>query len=310
MLPTSRALKVQARAAMSDSHPSFWVVTLVYLLLVSILPALVYEVFDASLLSIVMDTISNPSSLNASMLDAALISLFVTLVVSLVSVILQFSYNLWSLRSWRREEENGVGSLFEGFGMVGRVLLSNIFVAFFMLWWSMLLITAVSTVVGPLFFGTPSLLTYILIPLYVISVFTASYLIVLRYALVPFVLIDHPELSVFRVVSVAVAMMRRNLWRLFRLNLSFLPWYLLSFGVSSGLSLLVLHLTGQLIPNLNDPQLIITLASQPLPYWLSLVGSLVVSLFLTPYVSVATAGFYDTLVSPPQPATPYDNNIY
>ncbi len=312
MHPNSKTLKLQARKALSQSRPSFILVSLVFFALVTVLPNLIYEVFNASLLMLVMDTINYASTSGAdALLDAALIGLFVTLVVNLISMVIQLGYSLWGLRCWRHEEENGFTSLFEGFSMVGKLLLTNLLVALNIIGWSFLLITALSTVLSPLLLSEASVITYILLPFYFVTACLATMLIYIRYTLVPFVLIDRPELGVFKVVGQSVMLMRANLWRLFRLYLSFIWWYLASGMLTWGISFSVVYFSGQLLPNLGDPTTMLLLANEGLAYWLGLAAGMIFNLFLTPYVTVTVAGFYDNLIQPP-PLAPnsYHNEIY
>ncbi len=307
MQPTTRAIKAQARTAMGKASPSYWKVTLVYLLLVTFLPNAIYEIFDASLFSLVIEIVENPSSL----LDSALIGLFVTLVVTLVSMVIQLGYSLWSLRCWRQEEENGLGSLFEGFGSVGRIILSVLLVMLYTLGWMTLLGTAMYTIFSSLL-GSSSSLSYLMMLLYVISFFVAVVLIVLRYSLVSYVLVERPDLSAFRAVSVASYMTRGHLWRLFRLYFSFIGLFLVANLLSMGASLVAVHATvGLQAEYALDYMQMMNLLSAPIPYWAGLVADALVALFLTPYIAVSTAGFFDGLVRPQQPQqTIHNSDIY
>lgn len=306
-----RSIKAQARAAMGDAHPRPWQITLAFLMLTVLLPNLLYEIFGAGLASLILITLESASS-GGAILDSILIGLFVTLVATLVSMIVQLGYSMWALRCWRREEENGYTTLFEGFSSVGRILLANVFVTIYTMGWLMLLSTAASSILFSFAAGGDSPLFYLLLCLYLISFCVALTLIVLRYSMVPFVLIDRPELSAFRAVALATAMVRGQIWKLFRLYFSFLGLFLLANILSIGASFLVVHLaSGQLIPNLTDPLTLMNLINEPLPYWLSLMVDALVALYLTPYVTVATAGFYNNLIAPPlAPQGTHNIDIY
>lgn len=311
MQPNSKTLKLQARKAMSQSRPSFVLVALVFFLLVSVLPNVIYEVFDASLTMLIIETVESATSGGGAMLDVALIGLFVTLVVQLISMVIQLGYSLWGLRCWRHEEENGFASLFEGFSMVGKLLLTNLIVALNIAGWSFLLLTALSTVISPLLFTDATLITYILVPFYFVTSCIAVMLIYIRYTMVPFVLIDRPELGVFRVIAQATILMRANLWRLFRLYLSFIWWYLASGLLTWGISFAIVYFSGQLLPNLGDPATLLLLTNEGIAYWAGLAAGMIFNLFLTPYVTVTVAGFYDNLIQPPPlEHSSYHNEIY
>ncbi len=305
----TRSLKSQARTAMGSSSPRFWQVTLVYLLLVTFLPNIIYEIFDASLMTLVFQVLENPSSV----MDSVLIGLFVTLIVTLVSMVVQVGYSLWALRCWRQEEDNGYGSLFEGFGSVGRILLVTIIVFLSILGWLFLLGTAITSIMYTLLSTALSGLDYILFALYFGSFLVACVLIVLRYVLVPYVLIERPDLSPLRVVGLASLMMRGRLWQMFRLYFSFIGLFLLSYVLSMGASVLAVQLTttgmGSLVT--MDFWTVMELINQPLPYWLGLAADALVALYFTPYLTIATAGFYDSLIQPPKASeATYNQDIY
>lgn len=57
-----------------------------------------------------------------------------------------------------------------------------------------------------------------------------------EYAIIPYILADNPEISSKDAFKKAKAMMKGNKWRLFKLNLSFIGWFLLSvltFGIGT-----------------------------------------------------------------------------
>ena len=52
--------------------------------------------------------------------------------------------------------------------------------------------------------------------------------IYLKYIMAPFILLEHPKLSVAEIASRSKAMMMGNRWRFFCLNLSFIGWFIVS----------------------------------------------------------------------------------
>ncbi len=306
-----RSIKVQARVAMGECHPRPWQITLLFFLLVTVLPNVLYEIFQADLITLIMTTLESTAT-GGSLLDSVLIGLFVTLVATLVSMIVQFGYSLWALRCWRHEEGNGFFSLFDGFGSVGRILLANVLVVIYTFFWLMLLLTAAIPIASSFAAGDSSVLFLVLAVFYTVAVVIAISLIVLRYSLVPFVLADRPELSAFRAVSLATSLIRNHIWKLFRLYLSFLWLYILSNLLSIVASLLVVHLTSALtLANFLDPWNLLLIINQPLPYWIGLAATFLVALVLTPYITVSTAGFYHNLTQPSQPSVgTYNIDIY
>ena len=97
-------------------------------------------------------------------------------------------------------------------------------------------------------------------------------------------------------------MMQGRKWELFKLQFSFIGWYLLQFLLSSGVLLFFLYQSGAFAAAISTDNLWFyqsVINSIP-AFLLSNLISLPLSLWVTPYVSVAQAGFYDTLCCQPR----------
>lgn len=80
-----------------------------------------------------------------------------------------------------------------------------------------------------------------------------GFIMCFAYAMTPFILNDHPELSAWEASRRSEEMMRGHKWRLFCLELSFIGWYLLAiltFGI--GLLWLIPYVTTSLAAFYND----------------------------------------------------------
>ena len=99
MVIDRRELKRQAREAIRVSRPSFWVVTLVYLLMTTGVSTL------AGLL------VPAPDTGNIS-----LPALFLSILLSLYSTVVGFGFTLWSMWTSRKLSP-GLGALADGFSV-------------------------------------------------------------------------------------------------------------------------------------------------------------------------------------------------
>ena len=295
---TRRELKAQARERMRETRPPFWLLTLVYILLTTGVSTL------ADLTGAAQFTFP-PSSGDT-------LPLFLYLLILLYTTVMNFGYQIWALRVYRRQQV-GYGTLIDGFSMAGRVLLMELYIFGCTLCWTL----AFGTAAGLMLFMLGWLPPVLLVLLFYGAVFGITLWISYRYALAPFLLMDRPEAGAIAPVRESVAMMRGWKWEYFKLDFSFFGWYLLNFLLAAGVELIFAYpvLLELLQATEIDPAILINGLS--LPWTAVLLSTLVqipLSLWLSPYVSIAHAGFYETLirqVPPPPPVWgsnggPYD----
>ena len=134
-----------------------------------------------------------PRDVLAMLLTLSIVSWLVVFVLSGVSTMGMCSFNLNLL--FRREAR--FSDLFSHFHRIGTGIAMSFVIAFFTMLWTMLLI----------------------IPGYI-----AAY----RYAMVPYLMAEFPELRVMDAMRESKRLMKGNKWRLFCLHLSFIGWELLS----------------------------------------------------------------------------------
>ena len=282
-----RALKRQAREAMFLPRPPFWVVMLVYLLMTTWLTTLV------DLLVPVSEDISTSSGL---------FSLFLSILLTLYSAVVAFGFTLWALWTARRLNP-GLGSLMEGFSVVGRVIWMKILIFMRVFGWAFLF-SFLLVLISLLLFLPPLAQILILLVLVV-----AIWIFLLRYALASFLLADHPDDGAGAAVRRSVELMRGWKWALFKLEFSFLGWYLLA-ALLSGLPLVLgLYQSGffSLLLSENTQTVVAAylMISNSLPIVLaSQLLTLPLLLWFSPYHAVTLACFYDLRLQAQAQASP------
>lgn len=274
-----RDLKRQAREAMRLTRPRFWVVCLIYFLLTTGVESILH------LLS---------SYQGSDLAEFSFFIFFCTILYNLYYLVIQFGYTLWSLWTWRKLNP-GAGSLLQGFSVAGRVIIMELLIFLRIFLWVVLLAMGLTILV----LSVPS------VPLYLLGIlllYVAVVVIMLRYAAAPYLLADFPDDGASAAVSRSVEMMRGRKWELFKLQFSFIGWYLLQFLLSSGVLLFFLYQSGAFAAAISTDNLWFyqsVINSIP-AFLLSNLITLPLSLWVTPYASVAQAGFYDTLCCQPR----------
>lgn len=235
--------------------------------------------------------------------------LFFSLLLTMYSLVMDFGYKLWCLRTWRREDA-GYGTLIDGFGMAGRVLLMEVQIFARLFCWCLLPVIPVSVVLA----GVNSLeFLLIAMQLFSLALVPYMYIIRLRYALAPYLLMDRPDRGASAAVRESVELMRGWKLELFKLDLSFLGWYLLEWGLDAAVQLAFLlpTLMTALQGGADLETILVLAAGTSAGVLISLLVCLPVRLWLLPYTGLARAGFYDarkTLVPPAPPVYTYDPN--
>ena len=290
-----RELKAQARERMRKTHPPFWLLTLVYLLLTTGVSTL------ADLTGAAQFTFP-PSSGDT-------LPLFLYLLILLYTTVMNFGYQIWALRVYRRQQVR-YGTLIDGFSMAGRVLLMELYIFGCTLCWALAFGTAGGLALLLLNWLPPVLLVLLIYG----AGFGIAMWISYRYAMAPFLLMDRPEAGAIAPVRESVAMMKGWKWEYFKLDFSFFGWYLLNALLSLGVELaFILPAVLELLQATEvDPALLIN--GLELPWIAALLSTLIqvpLSLWLNPYVAIAHAGFYQVWVQqaaapPPVWDTPYD----
>lgn len=261
-------IKQQAREAMFLSRPSFWIVTLVYVLMTTGISSL-------------------------ANFTTGTLGLFLSFAVTMYCWVIGFSYRLWAIWTARRLEP-GLGSLLEGFSVAGRVILMELSILARTFGWIFLL----AIPVGLLIVGMPS---PALMTIATVALILAVEVILLRYSMSYYVLADYPDLGPAVAIAHSIRLTRGWIWELVKLHLSFAGWYILSYALTCAGLAIGAFVSGDLTSLMGLPyeEMVIQLqaiTSAPIPVLIANLVSLPVTLYLTPYVEVTLARFYDARI--------------
>lgn len=228
-----RGLKEASRQCLKDAAYSPKLVTLVFLA-----AEIVLSLLEWGAGRLLESTGSGGRYLSDSIAAVGrnyLVLFFLSLVVQLVTVLLNLGYMDFSLRLSRKEDFR-LNVLLSGFSLWGKGILLYLLVSVLLALWSSLfampvsyllvMLLAAGTIGEDLVYGL--LLAYIALIMFIVSY---------RYRMAWFVLLDDPELSARQVLHQAKAINKVHRWRLFLLDLSFLPWLLLC-AVTCGILLI------------------------------------------------------------------------
>lgn len=290
-----KALKDQAKQTMRQNVPSAWLVALLFWGLTT----------GVSNLSDLAGFTTNL----ASSYGVQFFPLFFTLLLTLYTVVMDFGYKIWCLRAWRRDEAN-FATLIDGFGMAGQVLMMEIHIFVRLFGWCLLPVFPASVLIS----SANSLeVMVLLMELFSFALIPYLYFIRLRYALTPYLLMDRPERGAAAAVRESVNLMRGWKMELFKLDLSFLGWYVLEWGLAilAQVIFLIPTLLGILQSGPAPETLMVLFAGTTAGSLVGLLLCLPVELWLLPYTGLVRAGFYDARISFVPPAPPvytYDSN--
>lgn len=291
-----KALKDRAKQTMRQNVPSAWLVALLFWGLTT----------GVSNLS---DLAGFTTNLAASSYGVQFFPLFFTLLLTLYSVVMDFGYKIWCLRAWRRDEAN-FATLIDGFGMAGQVLMMEIHIFVRLFGWCLLPMVPATVIIS----SVNSLeVMVLLMELFTFALIPYLYFIRLRYALTSYLLMDRPERGAAAAVRESVNLMRGWKMELFKLDLSFLGWYVLEWGLAilAQAIFLIPTLLGILQSGATLETLLTLAAGTTAGSLVGLLLCLPVELWLLPYTGLARAGFYDARISFVPPAPPvytYDSN--
>lgn len=291
-----KALKDRAKQTMRQNVPSAWLVALLFWGLTT----------GVSNLS---DLAGFTTNLASSSYGVQFFPLFFTLLLTLYTVVMDFGYKIWCLRAWRRDEAN-FATLIDGFGMAGQVLMMEIHIFVRLFGWCLLPGIPASVIIS----SVNSLeVMVLLMELFTFALIPYLYFIRLRYALTPYLLMDRPERGAAAAVRESVNLMRGWKMELFKLDLSFLGWYVLEWGLAilAQIIFLIPTLLGILQSGATTETLLTLAAGTTAGSLVGLLLCLPVELWLLPYTGLARAGFYDARISFVPPAPPvytYDSN--
>lgn len=310
-------LKTAAKQAMKFQRPHPMLMTLLFTILVNIGTQIVSRILGAASGS---DALSNlyaqalieyqdpETAIQYAVLSvgpqrlaiALFLGVFIAgIITSLWTGLMRTGYAGFCLGMVRGQQPQ-TGALFSVFPQWASVLLTQFLAGLFRALWTMLLGVAafVLIIVSALIFAESApVLMLILFLLIYIAFLVGLVVILLRYAMVDFLIADQ-HLTGMDAIQESKRMMQGNTGRLFTLNLSFIGWYLLEIGI-----MLVLCIVGFLTfgPEIaaasGSPEVLATLIMTMLGFLgLFALASIAIGIFnlwLTPYITGAEALFYD-----------------
>lgn len=199
-----RALKLRAKDTIRNSKPSIITVSLIYLLL-----GIIINMLSARLMGLNVSQSELASYTNYAMdgnYDAALNMIsrmqppggahLIDLLLSMLRVVVQAGFIIFLLNTIRAAEPC-FGNLLDGFGFFWKIILLNFLISLFVALWCMLL-------------------------------FIPGIIAAYRYSQAVYILVDDPSKSPMQCIRESKAMMRGHKMELFKLQMSFLGWYLLA----------------------------------------------------------------------------------
>lgn len=305
-------VKHYARDVLRRARPRPWVVTLVYLLLTT-LPGMAVSFATSLPQALTTGLLYSGSQAAFQVADgiAALTALFASILVGLLAAVLSTGYVHYSMNLWRGRPTD-FQDLFHGLSLAGKVIPLYLLTGVFSVLWSMacMLVFLPALAIGVLLESEAVL--YASLALCAAVYFALMLNRLLRYALAYYILLDHPNWGPMDCLNASKDLMRGRRWSLFVLQLSFLGWYLLLTAILLVVMVVVFGAAILLAVvldwdhNLGAMMFIWMLLA---PLGILLLGALCtlpLTLWLTPYMSVATAGFYDCAAGYgyPQPAPP------
>ncbi|MCD7802698.1 MAG: DUF975 family protein [Clostridiales bacterium] len=250
-------LKSQSKLLMRQALPAAWLVALVYSLATDWLSTVInavgpwtaefselYADFYAASYGEDMNAIYQTSAAILTWLRSTYgyIFIFVTIILMLYTAVMSYGYTGYALGVVRGEQP-GYGELFSRFYMAGKIILATVLEFCFIFLWTLLLVV-------------PGII--------------AAY----RYRLVPYYLLDDPDISVLEAFRRSKATMRGRKWEMFNLDLSFFLWVM---GAN-----LVVELVGTVF--LNSSDIVYTVVTT--------AATTLCNLFLLPYQEFTYAQWY------------------
>ena len=193
-------LKMEAKAITKNAKVSAYLFTLLYLAIGLALDGVDWLVSGGTRNDVVTYAenymgVDVSVYLNSPLALPAAVSGFISIVVSLVTVVLSAGYILYALNV-RKGLETPYSTMFDGFLFVGKIILLSIVQYIFIFLWSLL---------------------------FIIPGIIAGY----RYRFALYNLCENPEMGVMEAINMSKAQTRGHKWELFVLDLSWIGWNLL-----------------------------------------------------------------------------------
>ena len=207
------AIKAQAKLRMKEHKPSVYLVTIVFLVIITVLSILVEKLSGADSLIAQLQQYAIqgefPSSeeLMRLMPDVGFFASLLILVINLVRSVITVGYDRFCLRTWRGQEA-GYGEIFDEFAHFFKVVWLTILMGIFVFLWSLL---------------------------FIIPGIVAAY----RYSFAYYIMIDNPELSAIECIRESKRLTKGYKGQLFVLDLSFIGWAIIGGIIEGGIAAII-----------------------------------------------------------------------
>lgn len=233
--------KLTAKASMRRANPSPILVSLVYILLTGVLTAVVPRLLGDpvnQMAEYLMMGYGPEEVFEYVVLgNVAGVALFgvVSLLLDLYSTLMGFGFTSYALRM-ARNEQSGIGNLFDGFQKPLRVLWASILMSLFECLWGLLGILpgAAVMVIGFAMEGDTFALVMAGYWLMLVGFLAAALVVGLRYRLTNYFILDDPGCTARQAIRRSKETMRGWKMELFTLDLSMFGWVLLG-GITCGI---------------------------------------------------------------------------
>lgn len=218
---------------------------------------------------------------------ASTVAFLLFLLLLAWSGLLKFGRTVFILNLWRGQPHSWA-DLFSGFTMLTQVVGAQFLAGLFQ--YLFFFASGMGVYLAAQLFGLGSDPALLLLVLPLLLAFS------LRYALVEMVLADQPQLRALQAVQYSVDLMRGRKWKFFLLQLSFAGWALLCLLGSCVLFILLSLLLYPVYEIQGSLATAVILSVTCLPFFL----------WLIPWLTAATAAFYEAAALQPFPTGPAD----
>ena len=328
-----KTLKLEAKGLIREARPRAWVVTLVFILLAMALPQVIQGLLDptrqilpqiAEEMEAMLRRGQEPDELWAAgaagrMVSGGLLTMFVSVLLSLFTMVMSYGYKGYALRLFRRQQ-TGVGDVFSGFPLAGRAIGTEIMTFIFTCLWVLLIVLVCGVVGGVLSLVLDGAAFGVLSALLSVAASVFGFFVSLRYCLAPYFVMSDPDKGVFASITASKQTMRGNYLKKLVLDLSFLGWGLLVALIalvvaSVGVAVVILNWAGDWLMELGRMAQVVADERELQAWMASNLGELIesvtgpmnvslvvtwlaclpLSLWLYAYQTVAEAGFFLTV---------------
>lgn len=219
-----KELKANARAAMRGAKPHPALITLAVVVILAVTRFLSLNTSgDLAMYRGMLESAANGqlSDVYSYMQSGQSIGVFpwlLTLALNLMTMVVSMGYTLYTLRLMRGKNP-GIGDVFDAFGIFLRVILLSIMKSVVVSLMSFVYAVP-ATILG--MFMDPLAASMVCLPL-----FAPMFIVAYSYRLADYILLDNPGYPGIYCLMLSRMAMKGRKWELFKLDLSFIGWYLL-----------------------------------------------------------------------------------